>query len=209
VIIQAQVASTAITATTTLTVNGKALFITMGFGNTISNLDETTYSKAFTVYVTDANGVAVGNQLLSLSAIPEVYYKGFLSFNGENWVYSTGTTPAAVCANEDVNLNGILDSGEDTNGNGQLTPGNVVVTSPGSVTTDAFGRASFNLQYSEQYAPWAVFNVTARALVAGTESRQSIRYSLVGVVSDFSDKAVSPAGRLSPFGASSSCTNSN
>ena len=207
VIIQAQVASTSISSTTFITVNGKALFITIGFGNTISNLDETTYSKPFTVYVTDANGVAVGNQLLSLSVIPEIYYKGFLVFN-KTWKYN-GDAPAAICANEDRNLNGILDAGEDTNGDGRLTPGNVVVTAPGNVTTDAAGRASFNLQYGEQYAPWATVRITARASVAGTESRQSIFYNLGGVDSDFSSETVPPAGRDSPFGRSALCTDSN
>ena len=207
VIIQAQVASTSISSTTFITVNGKALFITIGFGNTISNLDETTYSKPFTVYVTDANGVAVGSQLLSLSVIPEIYYKGFLVFN-KTWKYN-GDAPAAICANEDRNLNGILDAGEDTNGNGRLTPGNVVVTAPGNVTTDAAGRASFNLQYGEQYAPWATVRITARASVAGTESRQSIFYNLGGVDSDFSSETVPPAGQSSPFGRSALCTDSN
>ena len=207
VIIQAQVASTSISSTTFITVNGKALFITIGFGNTISNLDETTYSKPFTVYVTDANGVAVGNQLLSLSVIPEIYYKGFLVFN-KTWKYN-GNAPAAICANEDRNLNGILDAGEDTNGNGRLTPGNVVVTAPGNVTTDAAGRASFNLLYGEQYAPWVTVRITARASVAGTESRQSIFYNLGGVESDFSSETVPPAGQSSPFGRSALCTDSN
>ena len=205
VIIQAQVASTSISSTTTLTVNGKALFITLGFGNTISNLDETTYSKPFTVYVTDANGVAVGNQLLSLSVIPEVYYKGFLVFNSQAW----GGAPTATCANEDRNLNGILDIGEDTNKNGQLTPGNFVVAAPGTVTTDGFGRATFNLQYGEQFVPWATVRLTARASVAGTESKQSIMYDLQGLASDFTKETIPPAGVVSPFGRSASCTDPN
>jgi Bacterial Ig-like domain (group 1) len=205
VIIQAQVASTTITSTTTLTVNGKALFITLGFGNTITNVDETTYSKPFTVYVTDANGVAVGNQLLSISVIPEAYRKGFLQF-AKVWALPNGV-PAATCANEDKNLNGILDAGEDTNKNGQLTPGNVVVAAPGNVTTDGFGRATFNLQYGEQFVPWVTVRLTARASVAGTESVQSIRYDLDGLASDFTSDTIQPAGRISPFGQSTLCTN--
>ena len=207
VVIQAEVASTSIRSTTALTVNGKALFITIAFGNTISNVDETTYSKPFSVYVTDANGVAVGNQILSLSVIPEIYYKGFLKYD-KSWKYD-GDAPKAVCLNEDVNLNGILDSSEDINKNGQLTPGNIVVTAPGTVTTDASGRATFNLQYGEQFAPWATVRLVARASVAGTESRQSTFYGLSGLASDFSDENISPAGRLSPFGVSGLCTDPN
>lgn len=213
VIIQATVASTAITSTTTLTVNGKALFITIAFGNTISNVDETTYSKPFSVYVTDANGVAVGNQLLTLSVIPEEYYKGFLEFkllSATSGVWTDSeTNPAVTCVNEDVNRNGVLDAGEDTNVNAQLTPGNVAVAAPGSVTTDASGRASFSLQYGEQFAPWVKARISARASVAGTESTQSILYSLTGSSADFTAQTVPPAGVNSPFGTSTSCTNSN
>jgi Bacterial Ig-like domain (group 1) len=206
VIIQAEVASTAIKSTTSLTVNGQSLFITIGFGNTIGNVDETTYTKDFSVYVTDANGAAVGNQQISLSAIPTLYYKGALSYNGKNWGYSVAPT---VCANEDINLNGILDGGEDTNRNGQLTPGNIVVAAPGSVVTNAFGRATFALQYGEQFAPWATVDITARATVAGTESRRTITYGLTGLASDFTAETIPPAGAASPFGTSTSCTNPN
>lgn len=210
VIIQATVASTAITSTTTLTVNGKALFITIAFGNTISNVDETTYSKPFAVYVTDANGVAVGNQLLTLSVIPEEYYKGSLVFDAVKKAWTGGgTDPAATCPNEDVNRNGVLDAGEDTNVNAQLTPGNVAVAAPGSVTTDASGRASFALQYGEQFAPWVKARISARASVAGTESTQSILFSLTGSSADFTVETTPPAGRNSPFGMSASCTDPN
>ena len=207
VIVQAEVASTSIRSTTSLTVNGKALFITLAFGNTITNLDETTYSKPFSVYVTDANGVAVGNQVLSLSAIPEVYFKGILKFD-KAWKFDPLAPPTA-CLNEDLNLNGILDLGEDTNGNRQLTPGNIVVTAPGTVTTDTSGRATFNLQYGEQFAPWATVRLVARASVAGTESSQAIFYGLSGLASDFTDENVPPAGVRSPFGVSGLCTDPN
>ena len=217
VTIQAQVASTLIRGTTSLTVNGRALFITIAFGNTMSNLDETTYTKTFSVYVTDANGVAVGNQVITLSAIPTEYYKGTLSncvtttvagvttTKCGAWAYSGAPT---ICPNEDRNLDGILNTGEDTNRNGQLTPGNIVVTAPGSVTTDASGRAAFAIQYGEQFAPWATIAITARATVAGTESRQSISFGLVGLASDF-DAETPPAGAVSPFGSSGQCTDSN
>lgn len=203
VILQATVASTAISGQAKLTVNGTALFITIGFGNTMTNLDETTYSKPFSVYVTDANGVAVGNQLVALSVIPEVYRKGFMTWVDPSW----RSTVMATCQNEDANLDGRLDTGEDTNGNGQLTPGNVVVASPGSVTTDAAGRASFNLQYGEQFADWVRVQIVARASVGGTESKQSISFDVPALASDLTAETVTPAGVKSPFGESSSCSN--
>lgn len=217
VLIQGTVASTSIRSTATLTVNGQALFITIGFGNTMENLNETTYSKPFSVYVTDANGVAVGGQNVTLAVIPREYWKGVMDNKTETTTASGATAigktnwffvQRATCANEDLNLNGILDPGEDTNVNGQLTPGNVVIAAPGSVTTDATGRAAFNLQYGEQYAGWVNVDVIARASVGGTESRQSLPFILPILVSD-TDSAGTPAGVRSPFGTSASCTDPN
>jgi hypothetical protein len=211
VVIQGEVALTAIKSSTTLTVNGKALFITFAFGNEISNVDSTTYGKSFGVYVTDANGVAVGNQLITLSVIPTEYYKGRLvdrcasvlvSGCSTLWIYAV---PPTVCPNEDIDLNGILNLSEDINGDGLLTPGNIALAAPGQVTTDALGRAAFVVQYGEQFAPWATVRITARAAVAGTESRQSILFDLRGSTPDFTSETP-PAGRISPFGSSALCT---
>ena len=191
----------------TLTVNGNALFISVAFGNTITNINPTTYSKAFSVYVTDATGLAVPNQALTLSVVPTLYHKGVMSWNGTVWVPVRSV--AAGCANEDVNLDGVLNAGEDTNGNGTLTPGNVVIASPGSVTTDSAGLASFNLLYGEQYAFWVDVNIEARATVAGTESRRVQAYSLGALAEDVNQETVTPAGVRSPFGIANACANSN
>lgn len=207
------VSNPAVTNTVNLTVNGNALFINIGFGNTIANADPTTYSKPFSVYVTDANGNAVGNQSVTITVIPDpvgnaAYYKGRLSYNGTVWTYAVGS-PTVSCANEDLNLNGVLDAGEDTNIDGRLTPGNIAVASPGAVVTDASGRATFNLLYGEQFAPWSTVQITARATVAGTESRRAINFALSGLDTDFSVETNPPAGVVSPFGVSALCTNSN
>jgi hypothetical protein len=196
---------TGLSGTTSLTVSGQSLFITIGFGNEIGNVDPTTYRRDFSVYVTDANGVAVGNQTVSLSVIPTAYGKGYLVWNGKQWVKAGD---GAACVNEDAllgpgtagYLNGILNPGEDFNGDGRLTPGNVAVAAPGTVTTDANGRASFSIQYGEQFAPWVVVDIDARAVVSGTESKRTISYTLDGSAPDFTEEDVSPAGSTSPFG---------
>lgn len=208
VVIRADVVGTALTSNANLTVSGNALFITIGFGNTIDNLDPTTYSKPFSVYVTDANGVAVGNQVVTLSVIPDRYRKGRLAWNDPVWSFATGS-PTASCLNEDTNRNGILDTGEDLSGNGLLTPGNVVVAVPGSVTTGIDGRAVFSLQYGEQFVPWIDAVLIARATVSGTESRRELPFSLSGLASDFDSETVPPAGVRSPFGVSAVCNDSN
>lgn len=198
-----------------LTVNGSALFISFGISNEITNLDPTIYSKRFAVYVTDANGVAVGNQPVTLAAIPSRYRKGRLVFDDVNlnpglWVYAAGS-PTGICRNEDINGNGILDlapASEDFNNDGRLTPGNVVVASPGSVTTDQSGRAYFDLQYGEQYVPWIDVRIVARATVAGTESRAETDFALVGDANDFTRPGIAPAGSVSPFGVNA-CNSPN
>lgn len=195
---------------TTLSVNGNALFITVAFGNTISNLNPTTYSKPFSVFVTDSTGLAVPNQAIALSVVPTRYQKGTMAWNGTVWV-AVGSVvgPPAGCPNEDTNFNGVLDAGEDTNGNLTLTPGNVVIAAPGSVTTDSSGVASFNLLYGEQYAFWLDVNIEARATVAGTESRRIQPYSLGALSEDINQETVTPAGVVSPFGRANVCTDRN
>lgn len=203
VVIQAQVASTSIVATAALTVNAQALFISIGFGNEMGNLDQTTYEKEFTVYVTDANGVAVGGQSISLAAIPTFYGKGYMVKSADGkW----GRVLTATCANEDLNRDGFLDAGDnDENRDGVLWPGNVVAVAPGAVTTDANGRAAFRLRYGEQYALWIELDIVARGSVGGTESRKSIPFVLPILASD-AQGDITPAGAISPFGQAGTCT---
>ncbi|WP_394788980.1 beta strand repeat-containing protein [Rhodoferax sp.] len=212
VVLKAALASNAsLSGTTSMTVSARALFISIATGNTISNLDQNTYSKPFSVYVNDANGAAVTNQAIVLSAYPTTYRKGTLSYISSVWSY-TGATYTS-CVNEDVNRDGNLGtkvvSGvtvtEDTNGDGHLTPGLPGVVSPSSITTDSTGLATFNLNYGEQYAPWLVFEIKATASVFGTESSAVYTYTAAGEAGDFTS-STPPSGRTSPFGSSTSCT---
>lgn len=207
VLIRAEVASTSVSNSTFLTVNGQALFINLGFGNTIENLNVTTYKKPFSVYVTDVTGNAVRNQRVVLSVIPSLYGKGRMAYSdaAEQWV----VIAEQVCPNEDINFNGFLDPGEDVDNSNSLTPGNVVVAAPGTVTTDDQGLAEFSLQYGEQYVPWITVRLIARASVSGTESSTALSFKLSGLAADFTSKAVAPAGAVSPFGQALDCTNPN
>ena len=196
-----------------LTVNQSALFIALGTGNTIDNLDPETYRKNYTVYVTDSNGVPVPNVNLTIKALPTLYRKGRLVFDtlAGGWVYAAGVV---TCVNEDVNYNGVLDAGEDTNGDGRLQPGNVisvttaVSTTPGAsgiARTDAGGRATITLLYAESYVPWVQIRLVAQAIVSGTESSTDTVFFPPGVASDFTSATNPPAGTTSPFGVNG-CT---
>ena len=198
VVLRGTVASNStITGTASVTVNQTALFITLGTGNTIGNADPQTYKKDWVVYVTDANGVAVAGVTLTMKVLPLHYLRGNLTLVADTWVYSS---PVRVCRNEDANSNGVLDAGEDYNNDGVLWPGNVVAVSPGTVITDATGRATVSLLYAESYAPWVNVRLTASATVSGTESRRDAEFILVGSTPDFSKDGGPPAGQISPFG---------
>jgi hypothetical protein len=210
--LQATVQGTAISGTTSLSVNAQALFITIGTGNKIGNATETAYSKDFVVYVTDATGAPAGGKAVTISVWPEEYLKGSLAYDAgaKQWTYSGAPT---VCVNEDVNRNGILNAGEDTNGNGSLEPGlPVIIIGSGSsatLTTDSTGSAAFTLQYAENFAPWVATRITARASVGGTESSAGMNYFLAGSSDDFANQSVAPAGVVSPYGVATSCSNPN
>lgn len=220
VVLAATVASNStVTGTASLTVNQSALFIALGTGNVISNIDPQTYKKDWTVYVTDANGVAVPNITLTIKALPREYRKGRLVF-GTSWGYANDVV---TCLNEDVNYNGVLDAGEDFNGSLSLEPGNVIsVTtssstatgSTGVLTTDATGRGTISLIYAESYAPWVQIALRAEAIVSGTESFKEAVFYVSGSSEDFNSATNPPAGVVSPFGAgplggSPSCSTPN
>jgi hypothetical protein len=214
VVLRATVAAnSSVFGDTTLTVSQSALFIALGTGNVISNLDPQTYKKDWVVYVTDANGVAVPNITLTIKVLPVVYSKGELTYAGGSWKYSSGVVN---CANEDNGAgilanayNGRLDQGEDFNGNGVLEPGNVISvttsTSPnaastGTLTTDASGRGTVSLIYAESYAPWVQVKLRAEAIVTGTESSKEAVFFVTGASEDFTSQTNPPAGKVSPFG---------
>ena len=189
-----------LSATASLTVNGEALFISIGVANRLTVVDSVTYEKDFAVYVTDANGSPAPNRAVTMSVYPTQYGRGNLCASGVNWVYNTANVPTFF-ANEDVNRNGILDVGEDSNGDGRLTPGIPVVISPSNLTTDAVGYAGFKLRYGKNFALWINTEITARAQVGGTESSKLANYFLEMATDDAKVASGSPANQISPFGA--------
>ncbi len=201
VVLSATVAGTtpAVTGSATLTVSQSALFIALGTGNVITNLDPQTYKKDWVVYVTDSNGIPVNGATLTIKAIPVNYRTGVLGWNGAFWAYAA---PIYSCRSEDRNQNGTLDRtprDEDDNADGVLWPGNVISVTPGSVQT-VNGRATISLIYAESYAPWVDLLLTASATVAGTESRTDAQFIVNGFADDFNKQDVPPAGVVSPFG---------
>ncbi len=198
VIVQAQVQNS-VSTTSTLTVAGRALFITAGTGNRLDTSDPESYIQRFQVLVSDAAGQAVRDATVTAAAIPSGYGKGRLRFSTEDAFWIFDESSRYRCNNEDTNTNGILDAGEDFNGDGRLQPGiPVAVTISGR--TDANGVATVTMRYARDLANWLTINLNISAIVAGSEARYTARETLFGVAEDFNRSAVIPPGRVSPFG---------
>jgi hypothetical protein len=131
VIVKAQIQGSVIAPAVTvpLTVSGTSLFVTLGTGNTINIVGDTSFSQDWTVYVTDSNGNPVPNAVVTGQLVAQYYSKGSMTYftspvaiwgvnpatqpsNGYNWpIISTG---GPYCPNTDVNNDGIYDNGDIT-----------------------------------------------------------------------------------------------
>jgi hypothetical protein len=191
---------------TSLTVGDRAFDISIGTGRLIEIPTDSSYSKEFSVFVTDPDSNPVENVNLTFSATPEkfalggVYRKGFWVYNEDIDVWQTFVT--AVCANEDVDGNGILDAGEDTNGDGQLTPGNVA-SIPAIGLTDENGQMLVDINYAKQFGAWVDITIAVNGESAGSEASETQNFSLGVAASDLTDEASPPPS--SPYGVGLNC----
>lgn len=203
--IRATVANTAISATAKLTVNGQALFINIAANNTIEKLS-TTYRKTFSVQVNDANGAPVAGQNVTLSYYPPQYKKGTVILVGTPKLWTPQVS--ATCPNEDQDRAGQLSgNNRDTNGDGRLTPGLPAVIAPSFLTTNSAGAAEFTLEYGQQYAFWVDFDLSAKVMVAGTESSTGFLFTASAPAADLTNENSPPSAANNPFGSGASCSN--
>ncbi|MBU0767446.1 Ig-like domain-containing protein [Patescibacteria group bacterium] len=132
--------------------------------------------------------------------------------------YPWPVTPAFSCANEDLTFyndpnktfflsNGILDTGEDFNGNESLDPGGVAAVTT-STKTDDNGVGPLTLTYGRDFANWVYVRVDVTVLVAGTEGAASMTLLLPGAKADYTNFDKDPPGKESPFGVSNTCADS-
>ena len=195
---------------TSLTVGDRAFDISIGTGRLIEAPQQSSYSKEFSVFVTDPDSNPVPNALMTFSA-PSVkftdggvYRKGTWSYDEDNNIWIQVIT--ATCANEDVDGNGILDESEDFNNDGLLTPGNVV-SIPSSSTTDINGQALIDILFAKQFGAWVDVDISVKAESAGSESSESQEFSLPVAAADLVDDASPPPS--SPYGQSSNCNDTD
>lgn len=219
---------------TSLTVGDRAFDISIGTGRLIEAPEQSSYSKEFSVFVTDPDSNPVPNALMTFSAPPVkfsdggVFRKGFWSYDVDNDIWLQVIT--ATCPNEDVDGNGILDVGEDANNNGifdagedfnnngffdrgedinedgLLTPGNIV-SIPSTGSSDENGQTLINLLYAKQFGAWVDVDISVSAESAGSESSESQEFALPVSAVDLVDEASPPPS--SPYGVSFNCNDTD
>ncbi|SNY55806.1 Ig-like domain (group 1) [Arsukibacterium tuosuense] len=198
-------ANDAIVGQTDIAVGRRTLFFRFGTGNVITKPNDSTYSKEFSVIVTDSSGNPVPNQQLNVAVVPVSYSKGIwvksppAPATFKNWAAQV----SATCLNEDVNLDGILEISEDTNGDGQITPGNRA-TVPVTVTADESGIAVFNVQYPQDVGAWMDVRLQVSGTASGTENVSSREYGLPVSSEDVTVETSPPPSN--PFGVVGDCT---
>lgn len=196
---------------TSLTVSGQSLLVRLGTDNLVLPLSP-LLQKTYVAVVTDAGLNPVAGAGVTFKLRPSVYAKGYFEVAGGKWQQVV----TVECANEDNGgtsggqkaFNGILDAGEDTNGNGALEPGGVATISATGVT-DAFGIAKATITYPKDHAHWAAYVVEARTGVNTNDPPATAVFVLDGLAADYKDVNVDPPGNPSPFGTSASCLDSD
>jgi hypothetical protein len=191
-----------------LTVAQQALFVRISTDNQIEKTDGgLTYTKKFTVNVTDAAGRGVPGVVVTPRLLPLLYQKGFYVLGEEQWVKEADL----ACPNEDTNFNGILDS-QDRNDNGDafVWPGQAAAVSvANNGVTDGTGFVILSLKYGQRFGTWAVYQIEARASVGGTEGVAQFDFGLSVATADIKNKEASPGFQTSPFGVGVSCSDPN
>jgi len=203
--LDATVQGTVVTDSVLLTVARREQFLSIGTGNEIFEPNSAQYRVEYAIQVTDSQGNGVAGATTQVSVLSDFYMKGFRAFpiGGSGWT----TTVTAVCADEDVNRNGILDAGEDFNSSVRIEANNIAtvsaqVTGGGTLVTDQNGFGFVDLFYPQEYAYYLLVTLQATvADVTGTEFAESLSFELTGTASDFNDEDISPPGPVSPFGS--------
>lgn len=203
--IKGSLADSEIDGFTDIAVGKRTLFFRFGTGNAIEKPNASLYSKEFSIIVTDSSGNPVPNQQLNVAVVPVSYGKGewvaFLPPPDEFKVWQPERS--VTCLNEDVNLDGILEESEDTNRDGQITPGNLA-TVPTTVTADADGIAVFNVRYPQDVGAWLDVRLQVSGFAAGTENVAFREYTLPVSAEDVTRETSPPPDN--PFGRSALCT---
>lgn len=195
-----------VTGSATLTASRQELFVRVGTGRTMEEYDIATYSMPWSVVVTDASGGPVQGAVVQAASVSTRFIKGYYAPLVDQWV----PVQTQKCESEDSNGNLRFDAGEDVNGDGVLTPGNVASASVVSAgqRTDANGVAGIRVIYPRSFANWVEVELRVTgAVIAGTEGVAVVRFVLPALAADLRIPGSPPGGESSRFGREPGCGN--
>ncbi len=216
--------------TANLTVAAKPLSLTMGDNNLLEKADAaTTYIKRFVLLVADSAGQPVPNAQVSFSVDIYKYGKGIYGVDypsdfilslpdgttrsidvvpQDNQVNDVATGRNSWCINEDLNRNGNIDGGDDSNSSGTLEPrlADITISSdtPGN-KTDSNGVLLIKVRYPQNVGNWLAYAVKATALAEGSQGTVVKRYITDVVKDDVPNGSFLTA----PYGNNPNCSQSN
>lgn len=197
--------------TASITVGGQALRVALGTSGDIDTSDDgTSYVLPYVALVTDAAGNPITSADFELSVQSLAYQEGMKVPDAEDEYYvpvyqAPATASDFGCGNEDLDHDGILDEGEDTNDNGVLDPGNVASV-PRTAELGDDGTANFNLTYPKNFSGWVKVRLRVTAAVQGSETMQNAFFVLPAAADDVSTSIDGdPPGVTSPFGTDGVC----
>lgn len=179
-------------------ISGEASSIAIGGATVVEEYGPATYRYPMSVVVADSNGNPVQGATVNLSVWPTWYYTGVT-------VQDVGPVRTYGYPNEDENRNQILDPGEDTDGhsagadltasNNSLDPAKSTAgTVPATVVTDENGVGQFDYIFQKNYSGWLDVEISATALVYGSETSSSIEFALGYAESEKDNIPSSPWG---------------
>jgi Bacterial Ig-like domain (group 1) len=205
-----------VTSASVLTVTNGGISIRLGTGNKMITFGDLRYRFLWTALVVDSAGIPVPNAEVTIQVTPDAYYKGVWQKPASRWnaVFSV-SCPSEDGINNPSELDGILQPGEDKNGSGTLTPGDVAGVTFVDLTnkTDLNGFKDFYIEYAKSYGNFTRVRIEAKTRVRGTEASVSEIIDLPILDDDAtapSPPAILRGGQyVSPFGISTSCTDTN
>ncbi len=195
--------------------------VVLSIGDKITPLNDLQYQLPVVVQVAELDGEAISDATVSFTVKTTGFYKGFYA-EADTTIPADGTPDElvqnilATCAAEDVNNNGVLDVGEDINGNLLLEPNIPSVTSHQEETptliagtqrliTDDNGFGYFSITYPKSEATWVDVELTASVSGGLPENRALQTFRLLVLKADLEVLDVFHPFDSSPYGVSANC----
>ena len=193
-LITAQVIGEPLSANRTVTVVEPSLNLLISPAASASVPNPAQRQLSVTISATASDGRSVSGIEASVRTLSAKFFKGY-------WCASTITNTwirvvADQCDDEDANENGMMDAGEDFNGNGRIEAGSIATILPGLFVFGGTGVQQVDLFYPKDYVAMLEIDIEVSATMDGVEFVKRERLLLPAAPGDLTDIGVAPPGLL-------------